>query len=65
MGAFDGLVTVAAGPISWDNCKQILPLAVGANQIEQNVTLRGSCPHVWVPLPRLSSVAFRLVYRKE
>ncbi len=64
MGAFDCSLTVATSDLSRNNRDQILLLAVWANQIEQ-VVLCGNCPHVRVPVPRLSSVAFRLVYRKE
>jgi hypothetical protein len=38
---------------------------VGASQVEQNVVLCGSYPHVQVPPPRLSSVVLRPVSYKQ
>jgi hypothetical protein len=64
MSALDRSLTVATCALTSNNRDQILLLAMWANQIEQ-VVLCGNCPHVRVPVPRFSSVAFRLVYRKE
>ena len=65
MGAFDCTLDVATCVLSGNNGEQILPLAVGASQIEQNVVLCGSYSHVLAPLPCLSSVVLRSVCYKE
>src|SRR5438309_4512164 len=45
MGAFDCALDVATSTLSRSNGQQIIPLAVGASKIEQNVVLRRNCPH--------------------
>jgi hypothetical protein len=65
MGALDCALNVATCVLSGNNREQIHPLAVGASQVEQNVVLCGSYPHVPAPPPRVSSVVFRPVYRND
>src|SRR6266446_10858264 len=71
MGTLDCVFDVATSG-SRNDRQQIIPLAVGASKIEQDVVLRGNCPHcrllshacaVWPSVPSTARSKLSLMWR--